>query len=418
MKKINIGILGYGTIGSSVDELIRKNHDLIQKRTGLDLQVLKVCDNSTKVKHKFLTKDPFDVIQDDQIDVVVEAIGGERPALNFILAAIKSGKNVVTSNKEVIALHGDEILELAKEKGVSVKFEAAVGGGIPIIGPLSHDLLSNEIEEVYGIVNGTTNYILSKMTKEEAEFSDVLKEAQKLGFAESNPKKDIEGYDSSYKAAILASIAFNSSIDWKDVFFEGIDKIEQEDIVYAKEIGYVIKLLAIAKKSDTSCEVRVHPTLIAQDHPLASVFGPMNAIYVKGNMVGELMFYGQGAGGNPTASAVVSDIIFCANYKIQSTVANYTSKKLRVKSIDEIESRYYIRLKVADKHGVLSEISKVFADHKVSIATVLQKETKDNIATIVIIIHKVKEKNLMEAVLRLKKLPVVKKICNIIRVGI
>ncbi|OGC35490.1 hypothetical protein A3J90_00870 [candidate division WOR-1 bacterium RIFOXYC2_FULL_37_10] len=416
MKKINIGILGFGTIGSAVYELINVNHDMIEKRLGLDLHVSAICDVSPNIEHPLLVRDARDVINNPAIEVVVEAIGGEKPALSFILAAIKKGKHVVTSNKEVMALNGDKIFSAARKNNVSINFEAAVGGGIPIIGPLSHDLLANNLTEIYGIVNGTTNYILSKMTKEGTEFEAALEEARKMGYAEANPKKDIEGYDSSYKAAILASVAFNSQIDWKNVYFEGIEKITQEDISYAKEIGYIIKLLAVAKKYEKECEVRVHPTLISQEHPLASVSGPMNAIYVKGDMVGELMFYGQGAGWLPTASAVVADIINC--YNVQCPISNFQFRKLKVKPIDEIESRYYIRLTVPDKHGVLAGISKAFADQKVSISNVVQKETIGKIATIVIIIHQAKEANLRKAIARLEKLSVVKDVCNVIRVGL
>jgi homoserine dehydrogenase len=277
-------------------------------------------------------------------------------------------------------------------------------------------LLANDLTEVYGIVNGTTNFILSKMTKDGLEFTEALKEAQNKGFAEVKPQKDIDGYDASYKAAILAGVAFCAKINWKDIYFEGIKRITQEDIRYADEIGYIIKLLAVAKKSAAGLEVRVHPTLISKDHPLASVSGPMNAIYVKGNAVGELMFYGPGAGGAPTASAIVGDIIAIVNPKFQ--MLNLNLKSLKIKSINEITSRYYIRLTAPDKHGVLAGISKAFADEKVSIAAVMQKEMTGKTATIVIIIHESKEANLRRAVAKLKKLSVVKKVCNVIRVGL
>ena len=416
MKKINIGIIGYGTIGSAVDKLISENGPTIADRTGIDINVLKISDTNPKIKNPKLVHDAYSLIENPDISIVVEAIGGEKPALDFILSAIDHGKHVVTSNKEVIALHGDKIFSAAQKMGVFVKFEASVGGGIPIIGPLSSNLLSNDVTEVFGIVNGTTNFILSKMSKEGTEFADALKEAQAKGYAEANPKKDIDGYDASYKAAILASVAFNAKVDWKKVYFEGVSRISQEDIRFADEIGYVIKLLAIAKKTKDGCEIRVHPTLIPKDHQLAYVSGAMNAIYVKGNAVGELMFYGQGAGGRPTASAVVSDIISIASSGSKPQTAK--QKEIKIKPIGETVSRYYIRLSAPDKHGVLAGISKAFSDHGVSIAAVMQKETIGNVATIVIIIHEAKEANLRKALSKLSKLAVVKKICNIIRVGL
>ncbi len=416
MKKINIGILGYGTVGSAVDTLIHKNHALISHRTGIDLEVARIADISPKVHHPKLVRDAHLITEDPNISIVVEAIGGIHPALDLVLSAIKHGKHIVTSNKELIALYGDRIFSAAEEKGVMVRYEAAVGGGIPIIGPLSRDLLANDITEIFGIVNGTTNFILSKMTRDRVEFKGALVEAQRLGYAEADPKKDIEGYDASYKAAILAGVAFGAQVDWKNVYFEGITNISQEDIRYAGEIGYVIKLLAIAKKLHGACDVRVHPTLVPKDHPLATVSGPMNAIYVKGNAVGELMFYGQGAGGMATASAVVGDIIAVANDKSQIT--NYKQQKIKIKPISEITSRYYIRLAVPDRHGVLSGISKAFADEKVSIETVVQKEIAGRVATIVIIIHEAKEENIRKAIARLKKMRVVKQVNNVIRVGL
>jgi len=416
MQKIKIGVIGFGTVGSAVLGLIRQNGALISNRIGLRFEVSKVADISKKVHHPKLVRNAYQIINDPEISIVVEAVGGTKPALDYILSAIRAGKHVVTSNKEVIALYGDKIFKEAAKNKIMVRFEGAVGGGIPIIGPLSSDLLANDLTEVYGIVNGTTNFILSKMAKDGLEFAEALKEAKELGYAEADPKKDIEGYDASYKAAILASVAFGAKIAWKSIYFEGIGKITQEDIRYADEIGYIIKLLAVAKKSAGGCEVRVHPTLIPKDHPLASVSGPMNAIYVKGNAVGELMFYGPGAGGAPTASAIVGDIIAIVNPKFQ--MLNPDLRSLKIKSINEILSRYYVRLTAPDKHGVLAGISKAFADCKVSIAAVMQKETVGKTATIVIIIHEAKEKNLRRAVARLKKLPVVKKICNVIRVGL
>jgi len=410
MKEIKIGIIGLGTVGSAVAELIRKNSALIAERAGVRLVVAKGCD-VRKVRASFpVTRDPYEIINDPEISIVVEAVGGERPALNYILASIERGKHVVTPNKEVLALQGGKIYQAAARRGVFVKNEGAVGGGIPILSPLSHDLLANKISEVYGIVNGTTNYILSKMTEEGMEFSEALKRAKEKGYAEANPRKDIEGYDASYKAAILAAGAFRLQIPWDKVHFEGISKITQEDIKYASEIGYVIKLLAVAKNHNGQVEVRVHPTLVPKEHPLAAVNGPMNAIYVKGEPVGELMFYGQGAGGPATASAIVADIISISKATRASHYSHW--KAARIRPIDEIESRYYVRLTAPDRHGILAGISKAFADEKVSIAAVMQKETKGRQATIVIIIHQAREANLRRAIRRIKRVD------NVIRVGL
>lgn len=416
MEKIGIGIIGYGTIGASVDKLIKENRSEILKKTGLKLEVLSVCDVSPKAKHPLLTRRASELIENPDILVVVEAIGGEHPALEFILESIRMGKHVVTSNKEVMALHADEIFAEAREYGVSVRFEASVGGGIPILSSLIEDLAANNIREVYGIVNGTTNFILTKMMREGIDFGDALKEAQNLGYAEANPKKDIEGYDASYKAAILSMSAFGKMLKWKNIYFEGISNISKEDMEYAFDMGYVIKLLAIVKNLKNEVEARVHPTLIPKDHPLASVNGPMNAIYVKGDFVGELMFYGAGAGGDATASAVVSDIIATATNR--SDILRSNIIQVKTSPIDEISCRYYIRLQAFDKHGVLAGISKAFSDEKVSIAAVFQKETIGGTATIVILMHEAKEKNMQKALNKIKKLSVVKKISNVIRVGL
>jgi len=416
MKQINIGIIGLGTVGSAVVELIRKNSALIEERTGLRLRIKKGCDIRKVRVPCAVTRNPNEIINDPEISVVVEAMGGVNPAKKLVLQAIRAGKSVVTSNKELIAIHLEEILQAAARKGVSVLFEGAVGGGIPILGALRNNLAANRISEVFGIVNGTTNYILSKMTKEKMEFSEALKRAKEKGYAEADPRMDIEGFDAQYKAVILAAVAFGAKINWREVHCEGISKITQEDIRYAEEIGYVIKLLAVAKKVDDKVEVRVHPTLVPQDHPLAFIPGPMNAIYVRGDAMGEQMFYGQGAGGLPTASAVVSDIIEVSKSKIESRRLKLESRKLR--PIEEISSRYYIRLTAPDRHGVLAGISRAFADAKVSIAAVVQKETVGKTATIVIVIHEAKEANLRRALAKLKKLSVVSKICNVIRVGL
>jgi homoserine dehydrogenase len=414
MKQVNIGILGLGTVGSAVAEVLRKNAPAIAEKTGIKIAVKKVCDIKRKKTAFSFTADPGDIIKDHDISIMVEAIGGVNPAKRLVLAALAEGKHVVTSNKELIALHMDEILSAAAKNGVSVLFEGSVGGGIPILAALRDNLSANRISEVYGIVNGTTNYILSKMAEEGKEFSEVLKEAQKKGFAEANPKLDIEGYDASYKAAILASVAFGAKVKWNDVYREGIEKVTSEDILYAGEIGYAVKLLAVAKMVDQALEVRVHPALVPINHPLANVAENFNAVYVKGFPVGELMFYGPGAGGNPTASAVISDIIQVASSK--SKIQNSKLRNLKIKGIGEIKSRYYIRLQAPDRYGVLAGISKAFADKKVSIAAVTQKETVGDTSTIVILLHEVAEQNLKAALAVIGRLPVVRRVGNVIRI--
>lgn len=404
---INVGILGLGTVGSAVARNLK----------GIPgIRVKKACDIRRVRSSCPLTHDPWHLINDPEISVVVEAIGGVNPAKKYVLAAIAAGKHVVTPNKELMALHMEEILSAAAKKKVAVLFEGSVGGGIPILAALRDNLSANRISEVYGIVNGTTNYILSKMTAEGMGFSEALKKAKEKGFAEANPKSDIEGYDASYKAAIMASVAFGARVRWQDVYREGIEKITSEDIAYAADIGYVVKLLAIAKLFNGQLDVRVHPALVPKSHPLANVSENFNAIYVKGFPVGELMFYGPGAGGNTTSSAVINDILAIAKRPTTQPPNYPTTESLKMRKIDEIESRYYIRLRVPDRYGVLAGISKAFAGKKVSVAAVTQKETVGNLATIIILLHGIREKNLKSALSSIRKLPVVHRICNVIRI--
>src|SRR3989339_892482 len=382
MKKVYIGIIGFGNIGSAVAEFIKKNHQVIIANAGIDLEVKKVCDTRKLHLPYPLTGNYLDIINDPEISVVVEAIGGENPAKKIILAALNKKKHLVTPNKEVIAKNMKEFLSVAAKNKVQLLFEASVGGGIPIIQPIKESLAGNKISQIYGIVNGTTNYILSKMSSEGMEFASALKEAQDKGYAEPNPKADIEGYDAAYKAAILAMVAFQGEVDWRAVYREGITQITQEDIQYAKDIGYVIKLLAIAQKVDGKIDIRIHPALLPADHALAAVADNYNAIYVKGTPMGPLMFYGQGAGGGPTASAIISDIVAAANDKCQMT--NVQLRKINLKKIDDVRGKFYIRLQVPDRVGVLAGISKIFAQKKVSIAAVLQKESNGQVVTLVI----------------------------------
>jgi homoserine dehydrogenase len=420
-KTVKIGLIGFGTVGCGVVSVLNDNKDIIAKNAGCAIEIAKIADpdlerkRPVQVDKKLLTKNAEEIISDPSIQIVVEAVGGTDPSLKYILSAIDAGKHVVTSNKEVIAKHLSQIISAARNKGVKVLFEASVGGGIPIIAAIRRSLAGNKISEIYGIVNGTTNYILSKMTNENREFEDVLKEAQKKGFAEANPKNDIEGYDASYKAIILAAVAFGADIKWEDIRFEGIGKVALEDIRYAGEIGYVIKLLAIAKNEDGVTDIRVHPTLVPINHPLAAVNDAYNAIFVKGNAIGSSMFYGEGAGARPTASSIIADIIEICD---QGAKAYYPAlNKTKIKSNDEVSARYYIRLKAKDTPGVLASISGIFGEKNVSIREVLQKETVGDIATVVIITHSVNERDFRQAMEMISKLPSVTNVCNTIRVG-
>ncbi|MCX5748800.1 MAG: homoserine dehydrogenase [Candidatus Saganbacteria bacterium] len=420
-KEIKIGLIGFGTVGSGVAALLQKNALYIEKMTGVSIRIDRIADTDILRKRpvdidmRIMTQDAYDIIKDKKIDIAVEAVGGTDPALRFVIDAINEGKHIVTSNKELMAKHGPAILEAADNKGVRVLFEGSVGGGIPIIAGLRRLLSANRIEEVYGIVNGTTNYILSDMAASGRDFSASLEAAKRLGYAESDPKNDIEGFDASFKAAILASVAFGQKVNWEKIYFEGIDGVTVEDVQYAEEMGYSIKLLAVAKRKNGGCEIRVNPVLIDKDHPLAGVSGAYNAIYVKGDSVGEQMFYGEGAGGGPTASAVVSDVIEIAlnpdkgNIKLEG--------EAKIANIDDCESRFYVRLRAKDAPGVLAAIAGAFGDKKVSIQSALQKGTIDNIATIVIITHKVKERNFREAAETISRLPQIDTIGSIIRAG-
>ena len=415
---IKVGIFGLGTVGRAVAEVLQKNAELIQTKTGLQISVKAACDlRKIKAEYFDVTKDPDDILKDDSISVVIETMGGLEPAKAYVLAALRSGKHVVTSNKELIANYLDELLKVAKANGVSILYEGAVGGGIPILNTIRDNLSANSIDEIYGIVNGTTNYILYKMASQGMEFAQALKLAQQHGYAEANPKNDLAGYDAAFKAVILAATAFRAKVAVDDIYRQGIEDITAEDIQYAKEMGYVIKLLAVARREGGRLDIRVHPALVPQGHPLANVNDNFNAIYVKGFPVGELMFYGPGAGGNPTASAVVNDIIKVSKTKgAELRSSHFELRTVPLKPISEIEGRYYLRLEVPDRHGVLAGISKTFADEKVSIAAVVQKETKGNVATIVIMLDTAKEANVQLALAKLEKLPVVKRIANLIRI--
>ncbi|MBM3149358.1 MAG: homoserine dehydrogenase, partial [Chloroflexi bacterium] len=362
-----------------------------------------------------------DLLNDPDIDIVIELIGGEHPAFEYIKEALSHGKHVVTANKEVMSKHWSELLSLARQRNVALRYEASVGGGIPLIAPFQEDLIANDISAIYAIVNGTTNYILTQMAREGTDFAVALKQAQELGYAEADPSKDIDGVDAAYKLAILATIAFGTEITPDKVYNEGISRLQSRDFRYAKELGYAIKLLAIAKRIDNSIEARVHPVFIPEDFLLAKVDGVYNAIDVEGDLVGKLIFYGQGAGPSATSSAVVADIVSIAQDINRGTITlpKLPSAKGRtVKPMSEIETRYYMRMSVADKAGVLAQISRVLGDHNISISSVIQKESDPStqLAEIVIMTHRAKEKAVQQSLEETQHLSVVKEINNFVRV--
>ncbi|MDR1453116.1 MAG: homoserine dehydrogenase [Candidatus Margulisbacteria bacterium] len=424
--ELNIAVLGFGTVGAGVVKMLLHNGDLLARRTGKKLTLKYIADldlkkdRGVKAPKEILTTDALKALNDPAVDIVVEVIGGVNPARKFIETALKNGKHVVTSNKEVIAKYGREFSALAAQNKVNILFEASAGGGIPIINALTKALAGNNIRRIYGIVNGTTNYILTKMYRENAELADALKEAQSLGYAEADPTNDIDGYDVVYKLAILASLAFNSHFAYQDIYHEGIREISAADIALAREFGYVIKLLAIGIAHDAkNVELRVHPVMVPQRHPLATVNDAFNAVFVEGDCVGETMFYGRGAGELPTASAVIGDIVDLALHDTEDTNAapcfNFTRKE--IVPIGAITSEYFIRLKVKDEPGVLAAVSRICADHKVSIKAVQQKDA-DSVAYLVIITHLAPEALLQKAVRRIGALRQVLEVSSVIRAGL
>ena len=419
-----IALLGMGTVGGGVYEIIERQKEEMPFKIGAALEVVKVL---VRNKAKYADRIPAekltdvweDVIGDDSIDIVVEVMGGIEPARTYIKAALEKGKHVVTANKDLMAMHGHELLELAGEHHCDLLFEAAVAGGIPIIRPLKQCLAGNNITEIMGIINGTTNFILTKMKEDGMDFGEALQLATDLGYAEADPTADIEGYDAGRKLAIMASIAFHTSVTFDDVFTEGITKITAKDMRYAKEMGCSIKLLGIAKNTETGIEVKVHPTMIPENHPLAAVNDSFNAVFVHGDAVDDAMFYGRGAGALPTGSAVVGDIMDVARnmlFHCNGRIGCSCYKNLPIKQIGDTTSRYYIRMRLDDRAGTLAAMAGVFAENDASIAILLQKETIENDAEIVVVTHEVAEKKFMDAIKKFSSMEMVKEISSIIRV--
>jgi homoserine dehydrogenase len=420
MKPVKIGILGLGTVGCGTISVLARNGQEITRRAGREISIIQASARDLKKKRPCstdgikLVADPYEVVRNPEIEVVVELIGGYEPARALVLEAIANGKHVVTANKALIAVHGNEIFAQAQKKGVMVAFEAAVAGGIPIIKAVREGLAGNRIEWIAGIINGTSNFILTEMRDKGADFADALKEAQRLGYAEADPTFDVEGIDTAHKLTILAAIAFGIPLKFKQAYTEGITRITRMDVQYAENLGYRLKLLGIARRANGGVELRVHPTLIPERRLIANVDGAMNAVLIKGDAVGPTLFYGAGAGAAPTASAVVADLV-----DVVRTLTGDPNNRvphlafqpdalvdLPILPIEDVETSYYLRLHALDKPGVLAEVTRILADLNISIESILQKEPRPNEKTVPVIIltQRVREKNMNEAIARIEKL--------------
>ncbi|BAV33795.1 homoserine dehydrogenase [Sulfuricaulis limicola] len=424
MKPVKIGILGLGTVGCGTVSVLARNALEISRRAGREIRIAQASARDLRKKRACpmegiqLVQDPYEVVRNPEIEVVVELIGGYEPARELVLEAIANGKHVVTANKALIAMYGNEIFAAAQKKGVMVAFEAAVAGGIPIIKAVREGLAGNRIEWMAGIINGTCNFILTEMRDKGADFADVLKEAQRLGYAETDPTFDVEGIDAAHKLTILAAIAFGIPLKFKQAYTEGISKLTRLDVQYAEKLGYRVKLLGIARRTNGGVELRVHPTLIPERRLIANVDGAMNAVLVKGDAVGPTMFYGAGAGAEPTASAVVADLVDV----VRTLTADPNNRvphlafqpdalvDLPILPIEEVETSYYLRLHALDKPGVLAEVTRILADLGISIESILQKEPQagEDSVPVIILTQRVKEKNMNEAIARIEKLSSIK----------
>jgi homoserine dehydrogenase len=419
--KINVGLIGIGTVGSGTYKVLKENFFEIFRKTGKEIKITAVADKDTQRAKKIVEEsvvifeDAFELVKDKSINIIIELIGGTGISKEIVKVAIEHNKHVVTANKALIAIHGEELIHLANEHNVTLAYEAAVAGGIPIIKALREGLASNKIEWVVGIINGTTNYILSEMRENNLTFEVALKQAQELGFAEADPTFDIEGVDAAHKITILASVAFGIPINFEAAHIEGITNLEQKDIIYAEELGYRIKLLAITKCLNGSVELRVHPTLIPEKRLVANVNGAMNAVLVKGNMVGPTLYYGAGAGSEPTASAVVADIIdiarnFSSSERVSIPALGFMSDQIKSKKmllIEDVVCEFYLRLLMSNESGVLAKITQIFAQHSVSIDAMVQKEVheEDQMADIVVVTSYVVEKEMNKIINKIEMLP-------------
>lgn len=427
MKTINIALLGFGTVGSGVAETIKRNSQMMAEQLGCQLKITYVLvrhpdkyKNVPLLEGVHLTSSFEEIMADPDIGIVVEVMGGIHPAKEYIFEALNHKMSVVSANKDVVALFGPEIMRTAMENHVNFSCEASVGGGIPILRPLHDSLAANEIESIVGIVNGTTNFILSSMDEEGVSYSDALRVAQKKGFAEADPTNDVCGYDAARKLAILASIGFRANVTFDDVLVEGIEKISQKDVQYASEMGYAIKLLAVGTRQDNGIALNVYPAFVPRTHPLASVKGSYNAIYVTGNIVDDVMFYGRGAGSLPTASAVMADVISTAKHIMNGSTGTgmmlTETKRIPFYSSLKLKNSYYFRLIVDDVTGVLSQIASAYADHDISIKEVVQKSRFEDAAELMIITQDTPRENIIQVEKALQVLPCMRQVANIVRV--
>lgn len=404
---VKVGLVGTGTVGGGCLDILRNHKEEFKRHFGIDIELTRVCSRQPEVAESYglsdiFTTDFHEVIEDPEVDLVIELIGGTTFAKEVVIGALQNGKSVVTANKALMASCGEEVMSLAEEKGIEIAFEASVGGAIPIIVPLKHSLIANRIDSIMGIVNGTTNYMLTRMDEDGMSYEDALKEAQERGFAEADPTADVDGLDAAAKIAILASIAFNSRVTMNQVFTEGIRRISPVDLAMAHEMGYAVKLLAHAYRSDGGIDVRVHPTMIPESHQLATVNGVFNAIYTVGDAAGENMFFGEGAGAGPAASAVMGDVLEVARHLqmgIKPIVGCTCTDELPILSVEDLHTKYYIRFVVADRSGVLASAADIFAKYDVSVKTVTQRgnAARDDV-DLVFVTHTAEERNVRKAI--------------------
>jgi len=425
--EINVGLMGLGVVGGGVAEALLGRANVISKKVGHPIRLKKVLvrdrhkPRTPSVPSDLITTNPEEILEDPEIQLVVEVIGGTQPAARYLHDALSAGKHVVTANKEVMAKHGPQLLALAQQKQVNLLFEASVGGGIPIVTCLMNELLANDLHSIRSIINGTTNYILTRMAHQHTDFQLALKEAQDHGYAEADPTNDIEGHDAAYKLAILASLAFHARVGPEDIYRQGISRLQAQDFRYAQELGYAIKSLAIATLEDGSIQARVYPALVPLDHMLAKVDGVYNAVEVDGSLCGKVLFHGMGAGRGPTSSAVVGDLIEIARKLGAAThpvPMAQPDHNFQIQSIDDLESRYYLRLNVTDRAGVLAQIARILGDGNISIASVLQKDSNpaEQTAEIVITTHPSREASVQEALRLVADLEVVREVKNLLRI--
>ncbi len=426
MKPIKVGILGLGTVGGGTFQVLNRNAGTIASRAGCAIEISRIATRTPQkaigwgADPTIVSDDVNALLEDAEIDIVAELIGGVEPARSFVLQALKSGKSVVTANKELIAKYGPELRAAAQNAEVDLLFEGAVAGGIPILKALRESLAGNQIQELMGIVNGTTNFILTKMTREGADFADVLAEAQSLGYAGADPTADVDGFDAAYKLAILAGLAFDTPVDAEtDIFRQGIRGVSARDIEYASELGYIIKLIALARRdSDGKLELRVHPTLLPTKHPIASVNDAFNAVFVRGDALGDAMFYGRGAGDGPTGSAVVGDIIEAAKNKCRGVFNRETvpTQKAPMQPFEAHQTRFCVRMRVGDKPGAISQIAGVFGDAGVSIESIVQRHSDGQTAEIFWLTHLTKQRAMNESLAGFEKLEIVREVSSVLRV--